>query len=73
MTAAFAENNCQVVACSVDSHFSHLAWNNQARKEGGLGGVNYPILADFSKQISKDYGVLIGKRLKIIIFRHTNH
>merc|ERR1712076_256979 len=59
MTAAFAEHNCQVVACSVDSHFSHLAWNNQDRKAGGLGGVNYPILADFSKQIAKDYGVLI--------------
>merc|ERR1711990_759094 len=39
--------------------FSHLAWNNQDRKAGGLGGVNYPILADFSKQIAKDYGVLI--------------
>merc|ERR1712226_1417012 len=27
MTAAFAEHNCQVVACSVDSHFSHCGWN----------------------------------------------
>lgn len=55
----FADNNCQVVACSVDSHFSHLAWNNMPRNQGGLGGVEYPILADFSKQIAEDYGVLI--------------
>jgi alkyl hydroperoxide reductase subunit AhpC len=61
MVSEFAENNCQVVACSVDSHFSHLAWNNMPRNQGGLGGVEYPILADFSKQIAEDYGVLIGK------------
>merc|ERR1712110_323882 len=59
MTAAFAEANCQVIGCSVDSQFSHLSWNNMPRKQGGLGGVEYPILSDFSKQISKDYGVLI--------------
>jgi alkyl hydroperoxide reductase subunit AhpC len=55
----FAAANCQLVGCSVDSHFSHLAWNQMERKKGGLGGVTYPLLADFSKQISKDYGVLI--------------
>merc|ERR1712037_470670 len=59
MVSEFADNNCQVVACSVDSHFSHLAWNNMPRNQGGLGGVEYPILADFSKQIAEDYGVLI--------------
>jgi len=61
MADKFTENNCQVVACSVDSHFSHLAWDSQPRKQGGLGGVNYPILADFNKKIAQDYGVLIGK------------
>merc|ERR1712048_829785 len=55
MVSEFADNNCQVVACSVDSHFSHLAWNNMPRNQGGLGGVEYPILADFSKQIAEDY------------------
>lgn len=59
MAGKFAENNCQVVACSVDSHFSHLAWDSQPRKQGGLGGVNYPILADFNKKIAEDYGILI--------------
>ncbi len=44
---------------SVDSAFSHLAWINQPRKQGGLGGLAYPLVADITKSISKDYGVLI--------------
>ena len=50
---------CQLLACSVDSHFSHLAWCNQPRNEGGLGEMKIPILADLNKSISKDYGVLM--------------
>lgn len=49
----------QVVGISTDSHFSHLAWINQPRKEGGLGGLSYPLVSDFNKNISRDYGVLI--------------
>ncbi|CAL4166839.1 unnamed protein product, partial [Meganyctiphanes norvegica] len=55
----FQALNCEVVGVSTDSHFSHLAWINQPRKQGGLGGLAYPLLADFSKQISRDYGVLL--------------
>ena len=44
---------------STDSHFSHLAWINQPRKQGGLGGLDYPLVSDFNKNISRDYGVLI--------------
>ena len=44
---------------STDSHFSHLAWVNQPRKQGGLGGLDYPLVSDFNKNISRDYGVLI--------------
>ncbi|KAL3320833.1 C-terminal domain of 1-Cys peroxiredoxin [Cichlidogyrus casuarinus] len=54
----FQKKNCQLIACSTDSHFSHLAWTNLDRKDGGLGPVNMPLLADKSCQISKDYGVL---------------
>ncbi|KAK8378440.1 hypothetical protein O3P69_011146 [Scylla paramamosain] len=57
--AAFRELNCEVVGVSTDSHFSHLAWNNMPRKQGGLGGLQYPLLADFNKTISRDYGVLL--------------
>ncbi|VDN24057.1 unnamed protein product [Gongylonema pulchrum] len=46
------------MACSTDSHFSHLAWINTPRKEGGLGQMNIPILADTNHAISKAYGVL---------------
>merc|ERR1719378_717597 len=55
----FRAINCEVLACSVDSHFSHLAWTNLDRAKGGLGKMKIPILADITKQISKDYGVLL--------------
>ncbi|XP_068607428.1 peroxiredoxin-2 [Brachionichthys hirsutus] len=49
---------CEVIGCSVDSHFSHLAWTNTPRKQGGLGDMRIPLVADLTKAISKDYGVL---------------
>jgi len=55
----FKANNCEVVACSTDSHFSHLAWINTPRKEGGLGDMKIPVLSDFNKEISTQYGVLL--------------
>merc|ERR1712212_62757 len=54
----FKKIGCEVVACSTDSHFSHLAWINQPRKEGGLGAMNIPLLADKSMDVAKAYGVL---------------
>jgi len=53
----FRAINCEVVACSTDSHFSHLAWVNTPRKQGGLGNMNIPLLADKTGEISKQYGV----------------
>jgi peroxiredoxin (alkyl hydroperoxide reductase subunit C) len=55
----FEKRNCQIVGCSVDSHFSHLAWINTPRARGGIEGVTYPLVADLNKKISEDYGVLI--------------
>ena len=46
-------------ACSVDSQFSHLAWIQTPREKGGLGGLKYPLVADLTKKISADYGVLL--------------
>ena len=57
--AEFKKIGCEVVACSTDSEFSHLAWINTARKDGGLGQMKIPLLADTNHQISKDYGVFI--------------
>ncbi|KAK5649222.1 hypothetical protein RI129_000251 [Pyrocoelia pectoralis] len=55
----FRRINTEVVACSVDSHFTHLAWINTPRKEGGLGKVNIPLLSDLNHSIAKDYGVFL--------------
>ncbi|XP_076296916.1 peroxiredoxin 2 [Lasioglossum baleicum] len=54
----FAKIGCQLIAASTDSHFSHLAWVNTPRKQGGLGEMNIPLLADKSSKIARDYGVL---------------
>lgn len=55
----FRELNAEVVGISTDSHFSHLAWVNTPKKDGGLEGLDYPLVADFTKSISKAYDVLI--------------
>jgi peroxiredoxin 1 len=54
----FKDIGCEVIACSTDSHFSHLAWTNTPRKDGGLGEMKIPLLADKNMQISRAYGVL---------------
>lgn len=55
----FRQINTEVVAVSVDSHFSHLAWVNTPRKNGGLGTeTKMPILSDLTKNIAKEYGCL---------------
>ncbi|XP_019645728.1 PREDICTED: peroxiredoxin-1-like [Branchiostoma belcheri] len=55
----FRKINCEVVAISTDSQFSHLAWTNTPRKQGGLGQMKIPILSDKAMTISRDYGVLM--------------
>lgn len=55
----FKRLNCEIVGCSVDSQFSHLAWINTPRNKGGLGDLKYPLLADVTKKIANDYGVLL--------------
>ena len=58
--ADFEKLNAQLIGVSIDSHFTHLAWRNTPRSEGGLGQINYPLVADLNKRISQDYGVLLG-------------
>lgn len=55
----FEDSNCQIVAVSIDSHFSHLAWKNTPVNEGGIGNISYPLVSDLNKSISRDYGVLL--------------
>ncbi|MBC8314563.1 MAG: peroxiredoxin [Bacteroidales bacterium] len=57
----FNKRNVAIVGCSVDSEFSHLAWLQTELNNGGIKGVNYPIVADLSKTIAENYGVLAGE------------
>ncbi|KAK3089770.1 hypothetical protein FSP39_006370 [Pinctada imbricata] len=53
----FRAIDCEVVACSTDSQFSHFAWTSTPRKKGGLGDMQIPLLSDKTMEISKAYGV----------------
>ncbi|PFH59215.1 hypothetical protein XA68_12646 [Ophiocordyceps unilateralis] len=58
--AKFREINTTVLAISTDSHYSHLAWTERPRSQGGLGkDLQLPLVADKSLRISKSYGVLL--------------
>lgn len=55
----FKKLGAEVVGVSVDSKFSHNAWMKNPRKEGGIQGLKFPLLADINKTIAADYGVLL--------------
>lgn len=55
----FKKRDCVVIGASVDSHYTHLAWKNTPRDQGGIGNVQFPLVADLSKDIAEDYGVLV--------------
>ena len=61
----FREKGAEVLGCSVDSKFSHLAWVDMPRKKGGLGEIAYPLLADIKKDIARDYGVLLDEGIAL--------
>lgn len=56
---SFEALNVQVLSVSVDSHYSHWAWREVARDKGGLGKIEYPMVADLNKKIAEAYGVLL--------------
>jgi peroxiredoxin (alkyl hydroperoxide reductase subunit C) len=56
----FKERGCEVLGVSVDSHFSHVAWRNTPVDKGGIGQIGYPLVADLTKSIARDYDVLTG-------------
>ena len=61
----FKERNTEVIGVSVDSQFTHHAWKNTSTENGGIGQIRYPLVADLSKQISRDYGVLLGETVAL--------
>ena len=58
-TQEFEALDVQILGVSIDSHFTHLAWTNSPRDEGGIGKTAYPLVSDLNKQISRDYDVLL--------------
>lgn len=56
----FKSRNCEVLGVSVDSHFTHAAWRNTPVDNGGIGAIDYPLIADLTKSIAADYDVLTG-------------
>jgi peroxiredoxin (alkyl hydroperoxide reductase subunit C) len=71
----FEKRNTQVIGCSVDSVFSHLAWLNTPKNKGGIAGVTYPLVSDLNKTVANDYDVLdpaagISYRGLFLIDRH---
>lgn len=64
----FKTRNTEVVGVSVDSHFSHLAWKNTPVDQGGIGQIGYPLVADLTKNIARDYDVLVNDA---VAFRGT--
>ncbi|MBV5338247.1 MAG: peroxiredoxin [Deltaproteobacteria bacterium] len=58
--AEFKTRNCEVIGVSVDSKYSHLAWKNTPIENGGIGNIQYPLVQDLNKEISKTYGILFG-------------
>ncbi|MEQ8189470.1 MAG: peroxiredoxin [Candidatus Eremiobacterota bacterium] len=63
--AEFKKKNCEVIGISIDSHFTHLAWKNTPRDQGGIGNVQYPLVSDLDKNISKAYGVLVNESIAL--------
>lgn len=55
----FEKRNTQVVGCSIDSPYTHLAWLNTPKSKGGIQGIRYPLVSDITKKIALDYDVLI--------------
>ncbi|GIP34436.1 peroxiredoxin [Paenibacillus sp. J2TS4] len=55
----FESLNTKVLGVSIDSQHSHRAWINAPKEAGGLGQINFPLAADLTKSVARDYGVLI--------------
>ena len=55
--AAFKERGVEVIGISIDSQFTHLAWRNTPVEKGGIGQIDFPLVADTDHKIMKKYGV----------------
>lgn len=61
----FKKRGIEVISVSIDSHFTHLAWKNTPVENGGIGKVQYTMVADLDKSISKNYDVLLDSGIAL--------
>lgn len=61
----FSQRNTVVLGCSIDSHFTHLAWKNTPVNGGGIGQIRYPLIADINKEIATNYDVLFDRSVAL--------
>jgi len=61
----FRKREVEVISVSVDSHFTHLAWKSTPVEKGGLGQIRFPMVADLTKSIARDYDVLIRESVAL--------
>ena len=61
----FHSRNAEVVGRSVDSQYSHLAWKRTDVDNGGIGPIDYPLVADLSKEIARSYDVLFDDEVAL--------
>lgn len=55
----FKKRNCEIIGVSVDSQFTHFAWKQTAPRQGGIGNIQFPLVADLNKNIARNYGILL--------------
>jgi len=61
----FTSRGISVIGVSTDSEFSHFAWRETSVDNGGIGRIQYPLVADKTKQVSKDFDVLFGESVAL--------
>jgi peroxiredoxin 2/4 len=61
----FAEKNCEVLGVSVDSQYTHYAWRQMPVEKGGIGAIEFPLVADLNKSIVRDYGILFNDQVAL--------
>ena len=61
----FHKRGAEIIGVSVDSQFTHWAWKNTEPKQGGIGQIDYPLVADLTKSVARDYGVLVNEAVAL--------
>ncbi|KYN95983.1 thioredoxin peroxidase 1 [Plasmodium gaboni] len=65
---SFKERNVELIGCSVDSKYTHLAWKKTPLAKGGIGNIQHTLISDITKSISRSYNVLFGDSVSLRAF-----